>query len=249
MRTLPYRDYLFDLYGTLVDIHTDEDKPAAWDALARFYSYHGAAYTPRGLRAAYRRLVAQRTAGRAALRQDSHEAHPEIELGEVFHALFAAKGAAADRALAVHAGQFFRAMSTDRLGLYPGALEMLAMLRRRGGRLWLLSNAQAIFTRCELRALGLDGAFDGIYLSSDYGCKKPDLRFFALPLRERGIDPARAIMVGNDAVCDIAGARAAGLAALYVRSPLSPDEPLPPGPVLPQPDMRQLGRLLAGEAG
>ncbi len=29
MHTLPYQNYIFDLYGTLVDIHTDEDQPAA----------------------------------------------------------------------------------------------------------------------------------------------------------------------------------------------------------------------------
>lgn len=75
MHTLPYQNYIFDLYGTLVDIHTDEDQPAAWAALARFYSYYGARYAPDELRAAYLAEVGRQTAGR-----DSHEAHPEIEL-------------------------------------------------------------------------------------------------------------------------------------------------------------------------
>ena len=52
MAALPYRNYIFDLYGTLVDIHTDEEDPAAWAALARFYSYYGARYAPDALRAA-----------------------------------------------------------------------------------------------------------------------------------------------------------------------------------------------------
>ena len=34
-------------------------------------------------------------------------------------------------------------------------------------------------------------------------------------------------MIGNDGLCDIAGARAAGLATVYIRSNISPDEPLP----------------------
>ena len=38
---------------------------------------------------------------------------------------------------------------------------------------------------------------------------------------------ARSIMVGNDGRCDIDGARRAGLATLYVRSNLSPQEPWP----------------------
>ena len=30
-----YDAFLFDLYGTLVDIHTDEEKEALWQACAR----------------------------------------------------------------------------------------------------------------------------------------------------------------------------------------------------------------------
>ena len=34
-------------------------------------------------------------------------------------------------------------------------------------------------------------------------------------------------MVGNDGVCDIQGARKLGLATVYIRSNISPQEPLP----------------------
>lgn len=250
MAALPYRNYIFDLYGTLVDIHTDEEDPAAWAALARFYSYYGARYAPDALRAAYQQEVAARTAGRAALRQDSHEAHPEIRLEEVFQALFQARGTQADLALAVHAGQFFRAMTTRYLRLYDGALEMLEMLRAKGGHLYLLSNAQRIFTAYEMQALGLDHSFEAVYLSSDWDCKKPDCRFFDLLLHQHHLDPAHSIMVGNDGLCDIAGAKQAGLATLYVHSNLSPEEPLPPADlVLPAMDMARMGAMLAGGQG
>ena len=248
MHTLPYQNYIFDLYGTLVDIHTDEDQPAAWAALARFYSYYGARYAPDELRAAYLAEVGRQTAGREGLRRDSHEAHPEIELAGVFQALFQAKGAPADKTLAVHAGQFFRAMTTGYLHLYDGVPQMLAMLRAKGGRLYLLSNAQAIFTAHEMRALGLADAFDAVYLSSDCGCKKPDQRFFRLLLDEQRLDPARSIMVGNDPVCDAAGARDAGLDVLYVHSNLSPAGPLPEATfVLPEMDIPRMGAIMAGE--
>ena len=49
-----YETCIFDLYGTLVDIHTDEEKEELWERLALFYAFYGAAYTPGGLRAAYR---------------------------------------------------------------------------------------------------------------------------------------------------------------------------------------------------
>lgn len=63
-------------------------------------------------------------------------------------------------------------------------------------------------------------------------------------------DPAHSIMVGNDGLCDIAGAKQAGLATLYVHSNLSPEEPLPPADlVLPAMDMARMGAMLAGGQG
>ena len=44
---------IFDLYGTLVDIHTDEEKPEVWKKLALFFRYYGADYTPAELKEAY----------------------------------------------------------------------------------------------------------------------------------------------------------------------------------------------------
>lgn len=252
MGELPYENYIFDLYGTLVDIRTREDKPAAWAALARFYGYYGAAYTPAELRAAFARLTvdAETTPGTPDPRRQNYEAWPEIELETVFRQLFRQKGAAAGRELAVHAGQFFRAMTTERLRLYDGVPDLLQTLRQKGGRVYLLSNAQQIFTAYELRALGLTPYFDAVYLSSACGCKKPDPRFFARLLTGQRLDPARSIMVGNDGRCDIEGARRAGLATLYVRSNLSPQEPWPRADLtLRAMDIPAMARLLTGAPG
>ena len=221
-----YRNCIFDLYGTLVDIRTDETSPRLWEQMAEIYRGGGALYQPEELRCAYFRLVRQLEDG-TVLRQDSHEAHPEIQIEQVFQRLYQEKGIQAGRGLAVRTGLSFRKLSTEYLRLYDGAAGLLRALRSWGCGVWLLSNAQAIFTRRELEQLGLDGLFDGVYLSSDYGCKKPDPRFFEILLRERGIDPNRAVMVGNDGVCDIEGARAVGLSTVYIRSNLSPREPTP----------------------
>lgn len=161
------------------------------------------------------------------MRKDAHEAHPEIQLEQVFLQLFLDKGVSADLALAIRTGERFREASIDYIRLYDGAVELLKVLRANGQKVYLLSNAQRIFTSCELRMLGIEPLFDAIYLSSDHGCKKPDLKFFELPLKEHGISPDSAIMVGNGGVCDIQGARELGLATVYIRSNISPQEPLP----------------------
>ena len=223
---MKYQHCIFDLYGTLVDIHTDEASPRLWEQMAEIYRGGGAIYQPEELRSAYFRLVRQLENGPSP-RQDAHEAHPEIQIEQVFQRLYREKGVEAGLELAVRTGLSFRELSTEYLRLYDGAEELLRALRSWGRGVWLLSNAQAIFTRRELKQLRLDGLFDGVYLSSDYGCKKPDARFFEVLLRERDIDPNRAVMVGNDGVCDIEGARAVGLSTVYIRSNLSPREPLP----------------------
>ena len=79
--------------------------------------------------------------------------------------------------------------------------------------------------------------------------RRPDARFFRLALEGQRLDPARCIMVGNDPVCDIAGARAVGLATLYVCSNLSPAGPPPRATyLLPEMDIPRMAALLCGEA-
>lgn len=239
---MKYRHCVFDLYGTLVDIHTDEDSPALWREMAAWYSRRGAACRPQELHSAYLRAVEQ-AGGLSG--GDAHEAYPEIQLELVFRQLFQERGVAADMEQAVQAGRRFRELSTAYIRLYDGAKELLCALRRRGCGVWLLSNAQSMFTGWELEQLGLTEYFDGIYLSSDYGVKKPDRRFFQALLRERNIAPETAVMIGNDGLCDIRGGRDAGMDTFYIRSNLSPDEPAPEADyVLERMDLERVGSIL-----
>ena len=246
--TLRFQNCIFDLYGTLVDIHTDEKQPRLWEEMSVWYGDRGAKYQADELQDAYFRTVRALERGAAPLRDDAHEAHPEIRLEEVFRRLFLEKGVDADRDLAVRTGERFRRGSLDYIRLYDGAIELLTALRANGQGVWLLSNAQRIFTMYELQSLGLEAYFDGIYLSSDHGCKKPDRRFFEILLTGRGIRPESAVMIGNDGLCDIRGAQALGLATVYIRSNLSPREPLPEADfVLEKMDLYKLRRILTGE--
>lgn len=240
-----YDACIFDLYGTLVDIRTDENKEELWEKLSLFYAFYGAFYTPEELARSYKRLTGEMTAGHEELRRDSHEAFPEIRIEEVFRALFEEKGIAPDEPLVRHAGQFFRILSMEFIRLYDGTEEMLSAVKESGRKIYLLSNAQRIFTEYEMNALGITKYFDGIFISSDEGCKKPDLKFFRKLIDTCGIDPERAVMVGNDGICDIEGAKRAGLGTVYVHSDISPAEDAPDADyVLPQMDMEQIRKIL-----
>ena len=166
-----YDNYVFDLYGTLVDIHTEEDHPELWEKLALFFGYYGAIYEPKDLQKRYAALVSDSEhALKQTLEEDPHYAHeasPEIEITTVFQKLYQEKGVDADKTLAVHTGQFFRALSTDYVRLYPGTAQMLVHLKKSGKKVYLLSNAQRIFTAYEMNVLDIAKYFDDPVLIAD----------------------------------------------------------------------------------
>ena len=222
---MKYTDLIFDLYGTLVDIHTEENG-LVWEKTALYFGYYGAHYTGAELEEAFHAALARREAKAG----QSYECFPDIPFEQVMAELFREKGVTDNaEALGFHAAQVFRISSTEYLRLYPHVLDSLAALRAKGCRLWLLSNAQRAFTAYELRSLGLDTCFDGIYISSDYGCRKPDGRFFRALLEEQGLDANRCLMIGNDRQTDIAGAAAAGIDTLYLHTALTPADQAPAG--------------------
>ena len=224
-----YTDLIFDLYGTLVDIHTEEDA-LVWEKTALFFGFYGAHYTADSLKAAFERQIQSRKVQAG----QSYECFPDIPFEQVMAALFRAKGVDENAdALGFQAAQLFRTSSIEYVRLYPHVLESLAKLREKGYRLWLLSNAQEAFTRYELRHLGLLDAFDGVYISSCFGYRKPDVRFFQALLEEQKLDVTKCLMIGNDRETDIAGAKAAGLATFYMHTELTPPDQSPADPLNP----------------
>lgn len=219
-----YKNYIFDLYGTLADIRTNESKGYLWIKMSELYTSLGAAYTPAQLRRAFRRLEeesARRIQGEfTGPYRDDLLAEPDLT--GVFQRLFQERGASCGRETARMTAIFFRTLSRQSLRVYDGVKETLEELRAGGKRLYLLSNAQSDFTRPELEMMGLTDCFDGILISSEEGCKKPCKAFFHRLLERYELCPADCLMVGNDMDSDIAGAANAGLDSLYVHTATSP---------------------------
>ena len=217
---MKYTDLIFDLYGTLVDIHTDENE-LVWEKTALYFGFHGARYTGAELRTAFQTAMREKEAKAG----QSYECFPDLPFEPVMADLFRARGVTENAdALGFNAAQLFRISSIEYIRLYPGALDALALLRKKGFRLWLLSNAQRVFTAYELQFLGLGKQLDGIYISSDFGCRKPDVRFYHALLEEQKLNPAKCLMIGNDLHTDIGGAIAAGLDSLYMHTNLTPPD-------------------------
>ena len=220
-----YKNYLFDLYGTLVDIHTDEEDDLLWKRMSVLLAMNGVFYTADALKEKY---VSEITRRETQARKERGNG-AEIDIAPVFAAFFAESGIEADNNMIARLAQNFRVMSNEKLRLFPGVLELLKRLKQQGKGVYLVSNAQALFTLPELDALHLTEYFDGIVISSCEGIKKPDSRIYHLTLQRYGLDPHQTVMVGNDDQADCWGACQAGLDSMYVFTEQSPvrTQPLP----------------------
>jgi putative hydrolase of the HAD superfamily len=206
----PRRAVLFDLYGTLIDIRTDEGDPGVWWALAQYLGYLGVVIGADELRAQYQARVEFQL-------RSSPQAHPEVDVFAVFRDVFAAYGRAkVSREKIVTAAMLFRSLSRRQFGLFPDAAAVLRRLRERHA-IALVSDAQWVFTEPELEMTGLRDLFDARVLSSRLGFKKPDPRLFAKALGALHVAPADAVYVGDNPARDLVGARRAGLRCVLFR--------------------------------
>ena len=220
---MKYTDFIFDLYGTLVDTHTEEGIDT-WERTAIYYGFYGAKYTGKELMEAFDLSVHRREAEA----KNAPDHLPDLPCEESFAQLFRDKGVTKNAdLLGFQAAQVFRMISMEYLKLYPSVEDALITLREKGCRLWLLSNAQAVFTAYEIKHLGLEKYFDGIYLSSDHGCRKPDVRFFRKLLKDQNLNPETCLMIGNDRRSDIGGGTAAGLDTFFLQTNQTPASQVP----------------------
>lgn len=219
-----YTAFIFDLYGTLVDIRTNEEKPGLWRKLSEIYSSLGAHYSPAELKKIYF-LMLRNTAEHVqaqGVRNYGESFLGEVDLTAVFQSLFHEQDVACSRERAALIANLFRMFSRESLKVYAGVEETLDRLRKMGKKVFLLSNAQSDFTRPEIELLGLTEYFDGIMISSEEGCRKPSPVFFKRLTERYGLMPENCLMIGNDVNTDIRGAETVGMDTLYIHTETSP---------------------------
>lgn len=215
-----YDNFIFDLYGTLIDINTDENAISFWKKIADIYSCYGADYTPAGIREKYLELCAMEE---KKLQKKNGSPYPEIKLEKVFKALYIKAENRHDTAfnprleeLTVFVANAFRTLSEKYLKLYPGTMKVFDELKKAGKKIYLLSNAQAVFTVPEMERLGIYDKFDDVFISSDLGRKKPDPEFLNALIKKHKLDPKKSIMVGNEIEADMGIALACGMDGAYI---------------------------------
>ena len=215
------RNVIFDLYGTLIDIRTDEFSLDFWRKAVQVFAMGGASFSPGELRTAYTKYV-KRALRRERLKHPTWK-HVDIDLLQVFRRLYADKEINADMTLLRDTAHRFRQDSTLFIQLYDGVIELLSGLRDAGKKIFLLSNAQESFTVPEMDELGILPYFDGILISSEERVCKPQKQFFEKLLERYALDPKECVMVGNDKNSDMLGAKGVGIDGLYIHQEISPE--------------------------
>ncbi len=197
----PITTVLFDLDGTLVDSAAD-------------------------LQGALNRLLVSE--GRAEVAVDA----VKLMIGDgvkklVERGFEATGGIPPDEAVEALMGGFikdYEANSTVLTRPFPGAKRALKTLNEAGARMALCTNKPHGAALEILGEFGLDGYFEEIVGGDSLGgIKKPDPRFLLETLKRLGVDPANAVMVGDNQN-DVDAARGAGLRVIvlghgYTRTP------------------------------
>ncbi len=110
--------------------------------------------------------------------------------------------------------------------LYPHISEILWRLRREGYRIGLVSNTGRTWGRI-LRILqdgfGIGTAFHVRVFSDEVRARKPDARIFEIAANTLGLAPREIVHVGDDVDADVAGAKDAGMRAVWFNTGLWPD--------------------------
>ena len=220
-----YQNYIFDLYGTLIDIHTDEYSKNFYKKYAKWLRRQGYFFE---WKAFYRMYTLVERRYRENAMKESGYVKPEIRIDEVFREVFEAKGYQISDEEIVRLCEKFRSISLIYMSLFQDTLACLEGLKKAGKKIFLLSNAQRSFTWMELDQTGLVPYFDGILISSDEGCMKPDPEFYNICCERYGLDKSQSVMIGNELKSDMAGAKAAGIDGFYInRAPVFHKEETP----------------------
>lgn len=200
---------LFDLYGTLIDIETDESMEEIHRTISHFLTYYGVYLHREEVRALYYQILNQQKA-------ESLENHPEINVQAIWETFLVRQGRTS-RKLAETLANLYRGISRKRLQLYPSVKRVLDELRR-DYTMAIISDGQPCWALAEMKAAGLDGYFTPVIISAAYGFRKPDPRLIQEALDILKLAPCEVLFIGNDMYRDIHGASQLNIKTIFFAS-------------------------------
>jgi putative hydrolase of the HAD superfamily len=209
---------IFDINGTLSDIHTNEWHDEVYRVLSNLFSYQGISLEATVLKDVYFQVMKEQRAA-------CGERHPEFDAIGIFREIISqyatdfTRGMPAEKLeqLPRLLAETHRAASRFRLQCYPGVEQTIRQLHLKY-HLAIISDGQIACALPELNALGLSGYFDPIIISGAFGYRKPDQRLFTAALTAMKMEPSEVLFVGNDMYRDVYGAQRLGVKTVFFKS-------------------------------
>jgi HAD superfamily hydrolase (TIGR01509 family) len=117
--------------------------------------------------------------------------------------------------IAERQGRIFKELYLAHVRAFEGAAEIVRRVRASGRKAFLASSAKGEKLQHYVRLLDIEECLTATTSIDDVQASKPEPDIFVVALEKGGVDPARAIVVG-DTPYDVEAARRAGVAAVGV---------------------------------
>jgi len=216
--SMSIKGIIFDINGTLTDIHTNEWHDDVYRVISNLLSYQGIALEPKLVKDHFFRIMKEQRAANG-------ERYPEFNAIGIFREIIAQHTTDFTRGLAPEKleqlpgilAETHRAASRFRLQLYPGVEETIRQVHKKY-HLAIISDGQTVYAIPELNAVGLSAYFDPIIISGQFGYRKPDERLFRSTLTAMKMEASEVLFVGNDMHRDVYGAQSVGMKTVFFKS-------------------------------
>lgn len=131
----------------------------------------------------------------------------------------------------------------DKIAIRPFVVEFLQAQRQAGRKLILLTNAHRKSLELKMQKTGIEGLFDNLVSTHDYGMPKEDPKLWQALLQEHQYNPARSLLI-DDSESILDCAKDAGIG--HVLTLRQPDSQQPPRNALKYPAILHFDEIMHG---
>jgi putative hydrolase of the HAD superfamily len=209
----------FDVYQTFLDVDVEQKNfDRAWRV---FEDYLINRQVPKSLAAKFRNFFDRQELEFYRTRNKKIHHHDWIEnIYAIFKKQYNITISSNEAQLLMRA---FRKESCAFCRPYPQVKETLERLSKR----FILSTASLAhrsITEVELEEAGIAKYFSHLIFTSDIGYRKPSKEFYRQILQIVGAKSSQSVMIGDNLIDDIYGAKQIGMWTIWIRNPLTMDK-------------------------
>jgi YjjG family noncanonical pyrimidine nucleotidase len=147
-------------------------------------------------------------------KHDRNQITRDVLRNDRFDLVFKAAGVD-HRELSLRFSEEYLSESPKGKHLVPHALDLLNYLKDKGYGLYVVTNGFEEIQGTKIASGGITHFFDGIVTSARAGSKKPEKEIFEFALKESGHRAIDSIMIGDNLLTDMAGARNASIDSVF----------------------------------